>query len=225
MNFQDIEIKEVIRSNRRTMAIEIKKNGDVILRIPNAAKPSDIQEMIEKRRDWIIAHRDKMLSKIIPPKRYETGEIFFFRGQTFPLEIKENKEFAIYFDGKTFKLDRELVKHGKKVFEIWYKRQAAKIILPRAYQLSDYFGYKLKQFRLSNADKRWGSCSSQRNINLSWRLIMADPKATDYVIVHELAHLKHLDHSRNFWYLVEQMMPDYEKYVKYLKDNANAFEL
>lgn len=225
MIIHGIEIKEIIRSKRRTIGFVINKNAELILRVPAKISNDHIANAIISKRDWINKQKDLMLNKIEAPKLYVKGEKFYYRGKTYPLNITSNNTYAINFDGNEFILDEELVTRGKQVFEIWYKRQANRIIIPRAYELAEKFGFKPKIFKLSNAGKRWGSCSSQASINLNWKLIMTEPSATEYVIIHELAHLKHLDHSRNFWFLVERMMPDYEIWVNYLKQNARKFEL
>lgn len=221
----DIEVKEIIRSKRKTLALEINKNGELIVRAPIKAKEEIIAKLIKEKSRWIKKHKSKMLEKAIEPKMYVDGEIFYYRGKEYPLKIVDNNTFAIYFNGEEFQLDRELINYGKDVFGVWYKRQAMSILIPRAYQIAEHFGWKLRSFRLSNAEKRWGSCSSKGSINLSWKLIMVPEEAADYVIIHELAHLKYLDHSDKFWQLVEKMMPDYRIHLNHLKENSNKYDL
>lgn len=225
MKIGDIEIKELIRSNRKSIALEINKSGDLIVRAPLKMPHKSIISLVKEKSDWILKHKSNMLAKAPEKRLFTNGELFYYRGEKYPLRIVNDNSFAIYFTGGEFQLDGEMQQYADQIFKIWYKRQAMKILIPRAYELAEFFKFKPKIFKLSSADKRWGSCSSRGSINLNWKLIMAPPITADYVIIHELAHLKYLDHSQNFWFLVEQMMPDYQAHVKYLKDNGNKFEL
>ena len=85
--------------------------------------------------------------------------------------------------------------------------------------------YEVITIKITRADRMWGSCSSKKNINFSYKLAMAGELAIDYVIIHELCHLNHMNHSPNFWAAVESVMPDYKKYKKYLKVNEHKFIL
>lgn len=101
---------------------------------------------------------------------------------------------------------------------VFLKKEAKKYIPKRVYLLADKFWFEFNKIRITSAKTRWGSCSSKKNLNFSFRLMKYSKEAIDYVIIHELAHLKHMNHSKKFWKEVEIMMPEYKKHEKILKE-------
>ncbi len=110
-------------------------------------------------------------------------------------------------------------------FENFYKYKASIVISQRIKAISDIHGFQYKKICLTSAKKRWGSCSYNNCIRINWRLIMAPADIIDYVIIHELAHTIHKNHSRNFWNYVGLVMPDYKISIKWLKDNGHLLKL
>jgi predicted metal-dependent hydrolase len=110
-------------------------------------------------------------------------------------------------------------------FENFYKYKASTVISQRVEAISDAHGFKYKEIGLTSAKKRWGSCSYNDRIKINWRLIMAPADIIDYVIIHELSHTVHKNHSKNFWHCVASIMPDYKIRIKWLKDNGHMLKL
>ncbi|MCD5380577.1 M48 family metallopeptidase [Candidatus Gracilibacteria bacterium] len=121
----------------------------------------------------------------------------------------ENKMKVVYPQGKPEK------KSDKDILEL--KKKARKYIPERVEYFAKKYNKKYNKIRITSARTRWGSCTSQKNLNFSYRLIQADSLAIDYVIIHELAHLKYMNHSKNFWNHVGEMMPDYKQWDNWLK--------
>jgi hypothetical protein len=94
--------------------------------------------------------------------------------------------------------------------------------LDRVIKIASDYGFEYNKIRITSAKTRWWSCSSKKNLNFSFYLIGAPKKVIDYVIVHELAHLSEMNHSKKFWRVVEIIMPKYKKHKKWLKDNWNS---
>lgn len=101
--------------------------------------------------------------------------------------------------------------------EKFYKSEAKKYILPRTIFLAESYGFSFEKIRITSAMTRWGSCSSKKNLSFSYRLIMAPRDCIDYVIIHELCHLRQMNHSAKFWWEVAVIMPEYKEYEKHLK--------
>ncbi len=102
------------------------------------------------------------------------------------------------------------------------KKLAKAYFAKRLTEISTSYDISYNMMRISSAKTRWGSCSRKRNINLNWRLIFAPPGILDYVIIHELSHLTHMNHSKVFWACVERMMPDYKTHRTWLKKNGRT---
>lgn len=107
----------------------------------------------------------------------------------------------------------------------WLIRQAKMLFPVRVMHFQRLTRGTVQHIRIKDQKTRWGSCSSLNNLNFNWRLIMAPPEVLDYVVVHELCHLTHLNHSREFWNMVEEVMPEYRKHKKWLQDNGYLLQM
>jgi predicted metal-dependent hydrolase len=112
---------------------------------------------------------------------------------------------------------------AKKRFENWYREQARLFLTERLQYFSHLYNFHYSQIRITSARTRWGSCSGRGTISFTWRLVMAPPEIIDYVVLHELAHTVHHNHSPQFWNLVQSMQPDYAAKRKWLKQNSHLF--
>lgn len=116
-------------------------------------------------------------------------------------------------------LDQQANAPKLKFSQAYYRQKARRVIRERLYHFSQLYGLSYNKLAIRDQKTRWGSCSSKKNLNFSWRLILAPPEVLDYVVVHELCHLKHMDHSKAFWQLVSRHAPDYLKHKRWLKEN------
>jgi predicted metal-dependent hydrolase len=103
-----------------------------------------------------------------------------------------------------------------------YKKLAKQTIPPRVEELALKYGFSYKSIKITSAMTRWGSCTSKKNLNFTYRLVLAPPEVLDYVIVHELCHLRHMNHSRNFWNEVALILPNYKNRSKWLKEHGKT---
>jgi predicted metal-dependent hydrolase len=114
---------------------------------------------------------------------------------------------------------------GEKLFTTWYKQQARWVIRERVEWFAARYKFIYSQVRISSARTRWGSCSSRGSLSFTWRLVMAPLEVVDYVVAHELAHLRIRNHSPAFWKEVEAILPDYKARQKWLKTNGRLLTL
>lgn len=212
----------IIRSRRKTLALEVTPNATLLVRAPFWLPSWQIKRFIRDRSTWIKKKQDYQLKKQINliPKRYINGEEFLYLSEKYKLEIIEDQAEPLILEGK-FKLSSNFRKKASEVFIDWYKQEAIHTIKERLEYYSSVFSLRYKSFRISNAKKRWGSCSADGRLNFSWRLIMAPLPVIDYVVAHELVHLSEHNHSKRFWQKVSNIMPDYKRQRKWLKDNGN----
>lgn len=222
-----IKIDKLIRSKRRTIALIIERDGSFTVRAPIRAPHVVIEIFIQQKADWITRTRDKMKSTPCEPtvgKQYIDGEKFLFLGSSFDLELAELQKHSLHFDSG-FTLRRSVQIKGEQVFTRWYKEQALEVITERVKQYSQQYNFTPKQVKISSAKTRWGSCSPNGTLNFTWRLVMAPLDVIDYVVVHELAHLRVKDHSSKFWKVVESIYPEYKKQRKWLRENGERMNL
>jgi hypothetical protein len=157
-------------------------------------------------------------------KSFVDGDEFLYLGKPYKLKIVDWQERPLVFQD-IFRLSRGEIGQAKDLFEEWYKKKAFELIFERVLYFASIFSLKYNQIKISKASKRWGSCSSKKNLNFNWRLIMAPTPIIDYVVIHELSHLVEQNHSKKFWRLVEQIMPDYKEHKKWLRDNGTQLNI
>ncbi len=157
---------------------------------------------------------------MIKVKKFQPGEEFLFLGQPYQLLSNEDLPKAIIFDG-SLKISPLVLNNARDHLECWYKSQALDYITARVEHYSQLTGLKYRSLRLSNASRQWGSCSHKDSLHFTWRLIMAPERVVDYVVIHELMHLRQKNHSRLFWQEVAGVIPDYKQDEHWLKQNAH----
>jgi hypothetical protein len=125
----------------------------------------------------------------------------------------------------SFKLTKSAHSKAESVFITWYRGQARMVLTERVDFFAREHAFKIGKIRISSARTRWGSCSSKDTLSFTWRLVMAPLDVIDYVVVHELCHLKEMNHSKAYWAQVEAILPDYKRRRKWLKDNGGKLRL
>jgi predicted metal-dependent hydrolase len=216
----------ILRSRRKSIAIEIQRDGKILVRAPLHAAQTRIEALLIEKKAWIEA-KLALIGQIqaqVPVHSFQPGDTFPYLGVWYALKLVERSRPILLLDG-TFQLSKSAQPAAREAFEAWYRREAARLFQERVAFWSAATGLTPSRLRLSSARSRWGSCSSSGNINLAWRLVMAPLEVIDYVVVHELAHLKVKNHSKTFWNLVQIHMPNYAAHRKWLKDHGLRLEL
>lgn len=217
-----IKIDKIVRSKRKTLALEIACDAGLIVRAPEGASLDYIEKVVYEKRFW-IQEKQKITRekyKKMAPKEFVNGEGFLYLGDTYRLSIVARGDVPLSFD-KEFRLSRNYLLNARQVFITWYKQEAHQKIKERLDWYSTLLGLKYNKFKITDAQKRWGSCSVKGNLHFSWRLIMAPLKIIDYVVIHELVHLREKNHSKKFWSKVKVLLSDYERHREWLKDNGD----
>ncbi len=210
MNYQ------LIRSKRKTLSLQINGNAQLIVRAPNLLSIAKIERFIDEKSAWIENKSTTILAKTPKKPSYIDGEKFLYLGTEYSLSIKANHPKALAFDGQEFFLNQG----NKEEFLAWYKNSFKKIALPRLEYYAKNHQFSYNQVRLKTQKTLWGSCSSSNNINLNYLLIQAPMSVIDYVIVHELCHTTHKNHSKYFWQLVSSILPNYKASKSWLYENG-----
>lgn len=173
---QEIKAYTVIRSRRRTVALQVREDGSVIVRAPDRLSGSVIEAFVSEKRDW----------------------------------IRRQKEICLERSKNRLCVSSEQRRQGME--------RAGEVIARRTAYFADVMGVDYGRITIREQKTRWGSCSSAGNLNFNWKLILLSPEVLDYVVVHELAHRREMNHSDAFWRIVEQVLPDYRKRRKLLRE-------
>jgi len=216
----------LVRTRRKSIALIVDKDAKLIVRAPHAASKSYIDRLINEKADWI----EKKINEISSRKKrvernYHHGDEFPYLGRMLKLKYIETKGYTIGLFEDELRIDINAIEHSSEVVKFWYQKQAQRYFQKRTTELADQYNFKVRKVKVSSAMTKWGSCSSSGNINLSWKLMMAPPIVIDSVIIHELAHTVHLNHSKEFWAIVKNIMPDYDVHSVWLRDNGPGLEL
>ncbi len=211
-----IEVSEIIRSKRKTLALIVKPNGSLVVRAPLRTPEKTIRDFIEHHSTWIEKKQAEVLAAFPQaPKQYVPGETFMYLGDAYSLDVVKGQKKGLILEGN-FRLAESAQDKAKLVFERWYRAEAKQILSERVRLYASQCGLQYKKIGITSARTRWGSCSADGSLNLSWRLILAPLEAVDYVVVHELVHTVFHNHSKRFWKRVEKIMPDYKERRKWL---------
>ncbi len=221
----------VRRRGRRGVGLKIDGSGMTVaasLTTPISA----VEDLIGKNSSWVLKKLGEWSHRKITPQRWETGATLSFLGEPVTLMIDagaaktrvEQVQSHLFVHVKAPINDADAIAHQAEAAVVnWYKKQA----LPHLAQRT-FFYAKLHQLTpprvfLSSANSRWGSCNSRREIRYSWRLMKARPALIDYVVCHELSHLRHMNHSAHFWAEVERMCSNYALLKTELDQNDHRF--
>ena len=222
-----------VRTSKRAKRLSVRYSlrDGLELVCPLELRLPDPESVLQQRSDWILSAMDKFSAANANHARreYREGEPFPFRGVSYRLKLEYRPSIKRI---EVLLVDQQLVVSlpdpvaGAARAEIrlaiqgFYRRQAQDFLPQRATALAEKHGFKFARVRIKNQKTRWGSCSAKRNINLNMRLMMAPDDAIDYVIIHELCHLRELNHSPAFWALVESCCPDYRDWKNWFKQHG-----
>lgn len=222
----DIKIDKIIRSRRKTIALVITQDASLVVRAPFKTSLDYINKIANKKRLWIKKKQEFLREKYqkLSHKEYVNGEGFLYLGETYKLEIVKDLKCPVVLEN-TLKISEKLLPNAKQHLMDWYRKQAFIKISDRIEWYAKIAGFTYKSIKITDAKKRWGSCSSKGNLNFSWRLIMAPLKVVDYVVVHELAHLEEKNHSKRFWNKIRIMLPGYQESKEWIKYNGHLLVL
>ncbi len=214
-----MNITKVIRSNRKSIALELNEKGELIVRAPRRISYKELEQIVKSHERWIEKKKKEIQNRPKPNlHRLEEGEPFLFLGTWYSLHL-EQEETKICLKKDRLIVPKISLNEKRKKLENWYREQAKEILIPRIYQYAQTYGFPIQGVKVTSAKTRWGSCSGRNGICISWYLVMAPLPVIDSVIIHELCHTVHHDHSSRFWQLVKQKMPNYEEYRQWLKDH------
>ena len=221
---EEIPVEKIVRSRRRTIALEITSGATLVVRAPLRASVADIEEIIRLKSSWIRRKIGEIKRRPCAPcHEYVEGELFFYLGRSYPLQIVENGSTIERSD--RLYVSRILIPDIRKQIKHWYMKEAIREIPARCMWFSLKTGHVPATIRITDAKQRWGSCTPKGGVNFSWRLIQAPPEMVDYVVVHELVHLGQPDHSKKFWDKVRKIMPDYELRRHWLQENVGLLKI
>ena len=205
---------------RKTISLQIKEKL-ILVKVPQYYSNENIKKLLCDKKKWIrkkIEEIDSYYKK--KERKFLTGDKFFLYGVELTLVKKNSNQnevilagssLNLFFSGKGNKF--------KKIIENWYKKESLEYLVLRTSCLAKIINVKYNSVKIKNFKRRLGSCSYKNDIVYNWRIIMSPKAIIDYIIIHELCHTVHFNHSKNFWVLVKEFSPNYKDHKSWLKKN------
>lgn len=208
-------------------------SGKVIVRAPLRIKESYIEDLLTNKTAWIEEKITQQLSAQTDQNQLCVGGQMWFDGRLYPLDISYGNKHTITLDNTSIQLVLKVTQDInpntvnsliKKRLEVWLKKQAEAYLIARSQHYSFIMSLSPNIITIRQYKTRWGSCNSLGNVQFNYLLMMAPKWVIDYVVVHELCHLQHLNHSCAFWELVELYCPNYAVAKQWLKKHQNQLQ-
>jgi hypothetical protein len=223
---------EVIRSQRSTADIIIDRDGSVLVRAPEWADDDQIANIVESKHYWIYQGlaewRDLNATRMM--REYKNGEGFLYLGRNYRLTLASDQEEPLQLKNGRFCLRRDLVETGeitsaKTAFRNFYIAKGLERITSRVEYFAPKAGVAPTGVDVRELGHRWASCSPAGKLAFHWKCMMAPQTIIDYIVVHELCHIHHRDHTDAFWNEVDKVMPDFRERKEWLRKNGAGLDV
>jgi len=223
---------EIIRSQRATADIVIERDGRVLVRAPESIPDERIEDMVEAKRYWIYKNlaewRDLNATRVL--REYRNGEGFLYLGRSYRLLLVANQDEPLLLKNGRFCLRRDLVDQGaieaaKSAFRDYYIARGSERITQRVNYYAPKVGVQPRDIAVRELGNRWAVCAPNGNLAFHWKCMMAPQTIIDYIVVHELCHFYHLDHTDAFWNEVDKVMPVYGERKEWLRQHGAGLDV
>jgi len=223
---------QVIRSRRATADIVIERDGSIVVRAPETITDERIEDMVEAKRLWIYKNlaewRDLNATRVL--REYKNGEGFLYLGRSYRLLLAAEQAEPLLLKNGRFSLRRDLVDAGsiagaQTVFRDYYIARGQERIRQRVKYFAPKVGAHPRDINVRELGNRWASCSPTGNLAFHWKCMMAPQTIIDYIVVHELCHFHHLDHTDAFWNEVDKVLPNYAERKEWLRVKGAGLDI
>ena len=206
---------EIIKKSVKNLTLRIYPDGRIKLTAPKRVKDEYIKYFLEKKRPWIERKLKELEERKTGQISYTTGEQLFFLGRKYDFVLKENEKDFVVKDNFSITLYTKFpndYEAKNKIINAWYRKEAEKIFIPILKKYLELTEKKIENLTIKTLKRNWGSCNYKKKyINLNAEMLKKDIRFIEYVILHEVAHLEHPDHSRNFYNYIAKFMPDWKE--------------
>ena len=226
----ELQVQVVRTQRKKTLSVQVEQ-GQARILVPRTLPFAEIEAMVAKKARWIrLKLAEQQQTPPLPAKEYMNGEAFSYIGQNYRLQIVTNApsgpaeldagRLMVPMPTSSPSPDRIRAAVMK-----WYKAEAAEVLPERVQRYERIMKVSATSVMVKQYKARWGSCYADGRISFNWLIIMAPSTVIDYVVVHELSHLVHMDHSPEFWRLVERYHPGYANAQQWLQDHGAELHL
>ena len=220
------------RSPRRkkTVAVTVDPTGGILVVAPERVATERLDSIVGRKAEWIVRRirRAGAHGALLSPREFVSGESVLYLGRHYRLKVNPQDTGSAKLRGGWLHVPAggggqggaEIRAEVRAAVVSWFRRRAAERLPERVEAWHAKAGVPMPHVKLANQQKRWGSCDQAGTIRLNWRIIQAPMRLVDYVVVHELVHLRHRGHGRDYWQAVGRVMPDYERRRRDLRERG-----
>lgn len=229
---QDIEYQLLPGADRQTTDIVIERDGVVRVRPPRRMTPEQVDETVFSKRMWIYRNlaewHDLNATRVV--REWVNGESFLYLGSSYRLSLVEEQDEALKLKDGRFQLLRSVMEQGgpeaaQQTFEQFYKDKGLPRIQQRVAHFAARVGVEAGDVQVRDLGFRWATCLPNGGLHFHWKCLMAPLTVIDYIVVHELCHMHHRDHSDAFWNEVDKVLPDYHDRKEWLRQRGAHLDL
>ncbi|MEJ8553324.1 M48 family metallopeptidase [Tepidibacter sp. Z1-5] len=232
INYNGQEINILIEyKKRKSISIKIDYDLKVRVLVPKEANQDQVMNIVESKLDLISKKLDEIRRLSQKQDIYKPNDKqVLYMGKKYSIKVildknLEKSNIYIQKDSIIINTQNEEDEQIKSIIESYLKKECLKNVKKRTAYHQSNFKSKPKSISVVESNKFWGLCNSNRDIQFNWRLIMAPVEVIDYVVVHEMSHMAHMNHSKSFWKMVAKIMPDYKKQVEWLGINGRYMSI
>lgn len=221
-----VDIK-IVKSKRKTLSIFIERDGSVSARVPESLSDDELIRVLKSKEyqiyknlaEWEQLNENKTI------REYVNGQSFLYLGRNYRLSIVNKTEDKLVLKNGRFVLPGKSKTKAKELFVEFYKEKLSEKLQPILARYQGQIGVTPNEVKVMELQHRWASCSPKGNLHFHWKCAMAPIDVLNYIVVHELVHLIHPNHTTAFWNEVDKIVPHYEQHVQWLKLNGAGMDL
>jgi predicted metal-dependent hydrolase len=208
----DLDVTVQVSGRRRSIRLTVERDATLTAVIPPGTDMAELTKAIKAKRQWLYGKlRERAeIGQPRPQRKYVTGEGFPYLGRSYRLLLVDDAPRAVRLNRGRLELRRDAAGDATRHLARWYRRAGEPWLRKRIAPWAQRMSVEVTALRVLPLGYRWGSCSADGKVNIHWAAMQLSPDLVDYVLVHELAHLRHHDHGPEFWQIVERAMPDYQ---------------
>jgi len=225
MRIDDLHFEVHYSPARKTVELSVEREGGLVIRAPEGTDPRRLEAAVRAKRFWLYSRmaEKETLRREAPAKEYVSGEGFLYLGRSYRLLlVGAEQDRPLKLEQGRFKMVRPEAKRGREHFVAWYTEHARPWLGRRVAVLARRVGVKPAGVEVRDLGYHWGSCGKRGVLNFHWATILLPPSIVEYVVVHELVHIREPNHTSAFWKVLERALPDFEVRKQWLTEHGGG---
>ena len=210
-------------TQRRSLQVTVDRDGDLILFAPPNCERAELEGFVREKRFWIYTKlaEKELLRQPVSAREYVSGEGFPYLGRNHRLLLVDGQSVPVKLEDGRFKMLRSVATEGRQHMVRWYEQHAQPWLTQRVERFGARVGVSASSVAVRDLGYRWGSCGKGDTLYFHWRAVLLPPRIVEYVVVHELVHMREAHHTPDFWLLVERAMPDFAARKQWLAERGH----